>query len=89
MTKDNFKDFVDTPAAPAETCFPIVPDNQQELAVATKALFVGTGGDLALVPIRGTNPVIFRNVPSGSILDVRVRVVMATGTTATDIVGLA
>lgn len=89
MTKDEFDNFSASPIAPAENCFSITPDNTADLALATKALFIGTGGDVVLVPVRGSQPVTFRNVPSGSILDVRVRAVKSTGTTAEHIVGLA
>lgn len=89
MIKDQFENYIDSPVAPAESCFAITPSNSQDLEIATKALFIGTGGDVALVPIRGTGPVVFRNVQSGSIIDVRVRAVKASGTTAENIVGLA
>ncbi|MXO88435.1 hypothetical protein GRI32_06745 [Altererythrobacter aestuarii] len=89
MFKDTFRNSVDSPMAPAERCFPITPDDNVDIDFATKALYVGTGGDVTLVPVRGENPVTFRNLPSGAILDVRVRAVKATDTTAADIVGLA
>ena len=89
MFKDAFAHSVDSPMAPAETCFEIVPDDVAELERATKALFVGEGGDVTLVSLNGEAPVTFANLASGSILDVRVRAVKATGTTATGLVGLA
>ena len=54
----------------------------------TKAIFVGQGGDVRLLPLRGTTPVTFFNLASGSVLDVRARAVLAAGTTALDMVGL-
>lgn len=48
---------------------------------------VGTGGDVRVVTARGTT-VTFRNRPSGSELPVRVRQVLATGTTASNFVAL-
>jgi hypothetical protein len=89
MFEDKFRNSVDTPTAPSERCFAIVPDDANDVDHGTKAIFIGVGGDVSLVSVRGEQPVLFRNIPSGSILDVRVRAVKASGTTATDIVGLA
>lgn len=89
MYKDPFDNSVSNLVSPAEDCFPVVPSNTEDLPSATKALFVGEGGDVTLVPVRGTTPVTFRNLAAGSILDVRVRAVRATGTTAASLVGLA
>lgn len=51
------------------------------------ALWIGTGGD---VSVRGTDGVdaVFKNVPSGFLLNVHVIRVNAAGTTASDIVAL-
>ena len=67
----------------------MTPSDTQDLPQVTKAIYVGTGGDIALVPVQGAGPVTFRNVPAGAILDVRVRAIRISGTTASDIVGLA
>ncbi|MEY4722116.1 MAG: hypothetical protein RIQ46_1841 [Pseudomonadota bacterium] len=89
MPTDNLSRFSDSPSSPARACFAVTPSDSGELAVVTKALYVGTGGDLVIMPVDGTDPVTFRNLPDGGMLDVRVRAVRATGTTATDLVGLA
>jgi len=89
MIEDPFSHSVDNPIAPAEFCFSITPDDQAELPRATKAIYVGQGGDITLRSMRGVTDVTFTNVASGSILDVRVRAIRATGTTATDLVGLS
>ena len=52
------------------------------------SLFVGTGGDIALENGEGDS-VVFKNIPGGMFLPVKgVQKVLATGTTATDIVAL-
>lgn len=84
-----FENYADSPIAPALACFVIVPSDSEPLSELSKALYVGEGGDVCVLPVRGDDPVIFRNVPAGFILDVRVRAVRATGTTAGSIVGLA
>lgn len=89
MFQDKFDTVADSLIAPAMDCFAINPDDSADISQATKAIYVGTGGDIVLRAIDSTSDVTFRNVIGGSILDVRVRAIRATGTTAADIVGLA
>lgn len=89
MSADSFSGYADSLTAPASNCFAITPSDTAELAIVTKALYVGTGGDVVLRPVNGSADVTFRNVPDGGIIDVRTRAVRAFGTTAADIVGLA
>ena len=89
MPTDPFAAAADSPLAPAERCFAVTPSDSQPLPIATKALFVGTGGHVTLRSVRGTADVTFKNLPDGAVIDVRVTAVRATGTTATDIVALA
>ena len=53
----------------------------------TRAVWVGTGGDVALVFWDGTSAVL-ANVPTGALLPVAVKTVLKTGTDASDIVAL-
>lgn len=89
MPSSSFPPSVDSAMAPALECFAITPDDTAILPSLTKAIYVGTGGDIVLRSARGEADVTFRNIPSGYILDVRVAAIRATGTTADDIVGLA
>lgn len=89
MTKDIFRQSISSTITPAERCFPITPNDSEDLHLATKALYVGQGGDVTLIPVRGKEEVTFRNISSGSILDVRVKAIRLSGTTAADLVGLA
>jgi hypothetical protein len=50
-------------------------------------LYVGGAGNLAVVTEAG-NTVTFTAVPVGTQLEIRVKQVLATGTTATNIVGM-
>jgi len=88
MNSIPFENFADSPTAPALSCFPVTPRDDADLPAVTKAIYVGTGGDIVLRPAKGDADVLFRGVPGGSILDVRVRAVRASGTNAADIVGL-
>lgn len=89
MFNDPFANTLESVVAPASDCFPIAPNDSSDVPKATKALFVGTGGDIVLRSVSGAADVTFRNLPDGSILDVRVRAVRATGTSASNLVGLA
>ncbi len=89
MMTDLFAAAADSPMAPAERCFAVIPSDTDLLSMATKALFVGTGGNITLRTVNGTEDVTFRNLPDAAVIDVRVAAVRATGTTAADIVALA
>jgi hypothetical protein len=75
-------------AGPASHAFAVTPNDAIDLAVVTRGLYVGTGGDLSLVLKGDGNPVSFVGVAGGSVLPLRIVRVRATGTTAADIVGL-
>lgn len=73
---------------PSRRPYAVNPSDTVALEPTPKALYVGTGGTVVL---RGTDgdDVTFKNVASGQVLDVRAKLVKATGTTAADIVALA
>lgn len=48
---------------------------------------MGGGGDVA-ARLLGGDETVFRNLPSGSLIPIRVARVLASGTTATDLIGL-
>jgi hypothetical protein len=50
-------------------------------------LYIGGAGNVAVVTEAG-NTVTFTAVPVGTQLDIRVKQILATGTTATNIVGM-
>lgn len=56
--------------------------------VKFRAIYVGGAGNLAVLMEGDTVATTFNSVPAGSILQIRVQKVMATNTTATNIVGL-
>ena len=88
MPRDNFTSSSDSLIAPANSAFEVTPHDTQELTAVTKAVFIGGAGDLVVRLLEGTSDVTFRGLASGSVLDIRVTSIRATGTTATDIVGL-
>lgn len=75
--------------SPATRAFAVVPDDNNDLAVSTRALYTGRGGTVVVILLDDATEVSFTSLPAGSILPLRVRRIKATGTTATDLVGLA
>ncbi|HEX5305756.1 MAG TPA: hypothetical protein VFW82_06715 [Dyella sp.] len=73
--------------SPATDAAAITPSDTTDLTNTTRAIYVGTGGDLK-VKMRGGQTVTFKAVPQGSTLPLRVLRVLSTGTTAADLVGL-
>lgn len=67
--------------------FASTPDNTMELAEITRAIFVGTAGDVAIVLASNTE-LLFKNVGAGSILPIRAHFIKATGTSAGNLLGL-
>lgn len=75
---------------PSEIFFDIEPSVEEAPDYVTRAIYVGTAGDLKVKRLGGTQrDVTFKNVPAGTILPIRVVQVYNNGTTASDIVGLA
>lgn len=88
MAQDAFFSY-DNIAAASRAPYAVTPSDGTELPTIPKALFVGTGGNVTLRGVGATADVVFKNVASGQVLDVRAQFVRATGTTAADIVALA
>lgn len=86
---DRFDTQTDSLSQPARDAFAITPHVSNEIDPLPKAIFVGTGGNITLRTVDAAADVVFKNVASGQILDVRARHIRATGTTAADIIGLA
>ncbi|MCM2473742.1 hypothetical protein HGO38_09665 [Rhizobium sp. CG5] len=84
---DRFSNVQPSLAGPAFSGFPITPDDDLDLAETTRAIYVGQGGDLAVTMVSGAS-LIFSDVPSGSLLPLRVSRVLSIGTTASSLAGL-
>jgi hypothetical protein len=84
---DRFASHAPSLTGPASSGFAIVPDDTLLLPETTRALFVGSGGSLAVEMVSGV-ALTFEAVADGALLPVRVSRVLATGTTAGAIVGL-
>jgi hypothetical protein len=84
---DDFADFNSGLTSPAAAADPIAPSDTTVLPTATRAIYVGQGGDLTVEFISGDTVTLY-NVQPGAVYALRVRHVLATGTTATGLVGL-
>lgn len=76
---------------PGHNAITLTPSDTMDLALYSRGIYVGTGGNIA-VTMAGvdnvTSSVVFKNVASGTLLPLRVRRVWATNTTATDIIAV-
>lgn len=71
-----------------DNAFAVTPSDSADLTSVCRALYVGVGGDVAVITAGG-DTVTLKNVSSGQILDfVRVKRVLSTGTAATNIIGV-
>lgn len=84
---DNFASYGDGLDAPAHSAFAVTPSDTVDLAIATRAIYVGAAGDIK-VDMVGAGTVTFSAVPTGSVLPARVKRIYATGTTATTLIGV-
>lgn len=84
---DAFNTYCNGLDTPATRWFAITPNDSTDLAAKPRALYVGGAGNVAIS--NGTDAsVTLVAVPAGSLLPLRPDRVLATGTTATSIVGL-
>ncbi len=73
--------------SPATGGFDIAPDDDADLSTLPRALMVGGGGDVAVICKDGS-ALTLPGLAPGAVYPVRVRRVLITGTTATEIKGL-
>lgn len=70
---------------PAEDYFPITPNDNVDLPIATREIIIATGGALAVQKLSGD--AVTLTLPAGRFALV-VKRVLATGTTATGLTGV-
>ncbi len=75
---------------PARDAYAVTPNDSADLPQGLcSALYIGVAGNVsAYTGTSGSTAVVFKGLAAGSILPVQVRRVLATATTATDIVAL-
>jgi hypothetical protein len=74
-------------SGPAENFFSITPSDSVDLIRTPRAIYIGGAGNV-VVRITGEASVTFQGLAAGTILPIRCDRVLATGTTATNLVGL-
>jgi len=85
---DNFIASSSSLEKPVENVFAITKHDTDELAYVTRALYIGGDGDVALIAKGDTVAQTFTGLLAGTLLPVRAKQVLSTGTTATNILGL-
>lgn len=84
---DAYMNHARSPGDPARRAVAVTPGDASDLSPWAKALYLGQGGDLKLIPAGGSDPVTLKNHPAGYVA-VQARRIFATGTTAAHIVAL-
>lgn len=84
---DKFQHFASVLDSPSTDGFAVTPDDNTDVEFITRYLYIGGAGDVSLVT-KGGSTLTFSGLTAGTLLPVRVSRVMATGTTATNILAL-
>lgn len=87
---DRFSGYGDTVQSPCRRWATITPSDSTDLSEVPKALYVGGAGDVAMIGVdapAAATGVTWKAVPAAALLPTRPRRVLATGTTATAILG--
>jgi hypothetical protein len=84
----NQRGISEEPTASSGDIAAVTPSDATEFATMTRGLYVGGAGAVAVLGWEDSAAVTFAAVPAGTILPVRVKKVMSTNTTATNIVAL-
>ena len=85
---DVFEDHTLSLTSPVTTADIISPSDVLDLNQATRALYVGVSGDVALEMLDGGS-LVLANLQGGVLYPFRVKRVLATGTTASGLVGFS
>jgi len=88
LSQDRAQEKASTPYQ-SKKAVAVTKSDTADILPYAKALYVGTGGDLVIIPVgnRDQDPVTFKAHPVGY-MPVQVRRVLSTGTTASQIVAL-
>lgn len=85
---DPYSGFSGSITAPASSAYVITPSDVSAIDPLPRAIRVGTGGDIIIRAMGSSVDVTLKNVADGETIPIRCQYIRATGTTATDIVGL-
>lgn len=85
---DDFASNAEGLSTPVNDAAAVTPHDTNELTNVTRAVYVGGAGDLEVVMAGNDATVIFVGVPAGTFLPIRVKIIKAENTSATDILAL-
>jgi hypothetical protein len=74
--------------SPPPNTFAITPSDTTELPFVARAVYVGVTGDITLRLANDPGSVTLKAIPAGTTLPIRARQIYATGTGASQLVGL-
>tara|TARA_R110000782_G_scaffold54580_2_gene115337 strand:- start:116 stop:382 length:267 start_codon:yes stop_codon:yes gene_type:complete len=75
--------------SPADTSYAVTPHDTNEIGdFVPRAIYVGTGGNINMMLEGDDSATLFTNVPDGSLLPFKARIILATSTTASSIVAV-
>lgn len=69
--------------------YKVIPSDTVPLSTIPYGIYVGTGGNVTLRAVDGTEDVTYKNLPDASYINVEAKFIRATGTTATDMIAEA
>ena len=84
---DKFENIRPALESPAEGLLAVTPDDETDLAQVSRGLYIGGGGNVAVTMKDGSTGT-FVGLDTAAIIPVRAVRVLATGTTATNILAL-
>lgn len=73
---------------PCAQAYAVTPSDTVALPSLTRVVWVGSSGDVAFQPAGSVDPVTLRSVLAGTQLPICASLILATGTTAGDIIAL-
>ena len=86
MPEDKFANHAPGLDSPVSKGFNITPDDDNDLALVTRGIYVGEAGDLTVILADDTSPLTYHNLPVG-LWSLRIKRVLATGTNAGHLIG--
>ncbi|AJE45422.1 spike base protein, RCAP_Rcc01079 family [Celeribacter indicus] len=88
MPSDKFMHQAAGLTAPARNAFPVTASDTADLPHVTRGLYLGGGGSVTLLLAGDDSPVTFGNMAAGVVHPLRVKRVLASGLTASGLVGI-
>lgn len=83
-----YEEEVKMVASGAQKAVAITPNDSTNLTQVTKGIYVGVSGDLKVILRNDTEAITFTGISSGMIHPIEAKRVLATGTTATGVLGI-